>query len=152
MQCLKVLRALSLLLIHTRFDDVTWLSGWNKFRGLGVDCSQKLEPWKFSLARCKVSEPRFNPAYFRLSSHPNSNRTLSLSMFWRLSLKPSRKPKCYVSTQAWTRRRCKAESGTCCGSNHFYECPGYEAIFLATLKQRAEYAISVDNSRHLLSL
>ena len=36
-QRLKVDFALSLLLIHTRFDDVTRLRGWNKFRGLRVD-------------------------------------------------------------------------------------------------------------------
>ena len=36
-QCLKVGRVLSSLLIHTRFDDVTRLRGWNKFRGLRVD-------------------------------------------------------------------------------------------------------------------
>ena len=34
---------------------------------------------------------------------------------------------------------CKARSG----SNHFCKCPGYEATFLATLKQRAEIAISL---------
>ena len=38
-------------------------------------------------------------------------------------------------------------SGRCCkamsGSNHFYECPGYEASFPATLEQRAEIAISL---------
>ena len=38
MQCLKVHHAISSLLIHTRFDDVTQLHGWNKFRGLRVDC------------------------------------------------------------------------------------------------------------------
>ena len=38
MQCLKVHRAMSSLLIHTRFDDVTRLRGWNKFRGLRVYC------------------------------------------------------------------------------------------------------------------
>ena len=37
MQCLKVHHTLSLLLIHTRFDDVTQLRRWNKFRGLRVD-------------------------------------------------------------------------------------------------------------------
>ena len=34
---MKIDRALSLLLIHTRFDDVTRLCRWNKFRGLCVD-------------------------------------------------------------------------------------------------------------------
>ena len=57
----------------------------------------------------------------------------------RLSLKPSRKLKCYVSTDAQTEWRRKAESG----SNCFYECPGYEATFLTTLEQRAEIAISL---------
>ena len=57
----------------------------------------------------------------------------------RLSLKPSRKLKCYVSTDAQTERRRKAESG----SNCFYERPGYEATFLTTLEQRAEIAISL---------
>ena len=33
----RVHHALSLLLIHTRFDDVTRSHGWNKFRGLRVD-------------------------------------------------------------------------------------------------------------------
>ena len=44
---------------------------------------------------------------------------------WRLSLKPSMKLMCYVQTDARTRQRCKAESG----SNHFSEPPGYEATF-----------------------
>ena len=40
-QCLKVHRALSSLLIHTRFDDIMQSRGWNKFRGLCVDCIYK---------------------------------------------------------------------------------------------------------------
>ena len=40
---MKVDFALSLLLIHIRFDDVTRLRGWNKFRGLRVDCESTPE-------------------------------------------------------------------------------------------------------------
>ena len=35
-QCLKVHCGLSLLLIHTRFNDITQSRGWNKFQGLCV--------------------------------------------------------------------------------------------------------------------
>ena len=42
MQCLKVHHALSSLLIHSRFDDVTRLRGWNKFQGLRVESSLQL--------------------------------------------------------------------------------------------------------------
>ena len=45
---MKVDFALSLLLIHTNFDDVIPLHGWNKFRGLRVDCST---------LRCGVPHP-----------------------------------------------------------------------------------------------
>ena len=38
---MKVHRALSLLFIHTRFDDITRSRGWNKFQGLRVDCALK---------------------------------------------------------------------------------------------------------------
>ena len=81
----------------------------------------KIKTAKFLLSTCKVSESHFNLAYF---SHPNSNRSLLASV----SLKPSREPKCYVSTDARTRWRCKNERGC----NRFYEHPGYEATFLAT--------------------
>ena len=45
----------------------------------------------------------------------------------------------YVSTGTGTRQRRKSESG----SNRYYERPGYEATFLATLEQRTEIAIRV---------
>ena len=37
-KCLKVHHAFSSLPIHTRFDDIMRSRGWNKFRGLHVDC------------------------------------------------------------------------------------------------------------------
>ena len=105
----------------------------------------KIKTVKFFWSTCKASEPHFNPAFFKLSSCPNSNRSLSASV----SLKPSRKSKCYVSTDAQTGQRSKAESR----SNHFYKRPGYEATFLPTAEQRADIAISisVNNSRHSFS-
>ena len=36
------------------------------------------EGFKLLLSTCKASETCFNPAYFKLSSRPNSNRTLSV--------------------------------------------------------------------------
>ena len=86
-----------------------------------------------------MSEPCFNPAYFKLFSCLNSNRTLSASVLLTAitpihTLKPSRKLKCYVSTDTCTGQQPKAESGTCCRNNHFYERPGYEATFLTTLE------------------
>ena len=96
----------------------------------------KIETVKFLLFMCKVSELHFN---LKLISCLNSNRSLSASV----SLKPSRKLKCYVSTDARTGQWHKAKSG----SNHFYEHPGCEATYLTTIEQTAEI---VNNSRHLL--
>ena len=87
---------------------------------------------------CKASKPCFNPAYFKLSSRPNSKRSLSASVpFTAITqtiqeIKVLRKDRCM---NQWY----KAKSG----SNRFYECPGYEYTFLATLEQRAEIAISL---------
>ena len=65
-----------------------------------------------------------------------SNRSVSASVLLTAMLKPSRKSKCYISTDAWTRQRHKAESGI----DRFYK---YKATFLATMEQRAEIAISL---------
>ena len=99
----------------------------------------KIKTAKFLLSTCKRAN--------RVSIRPTSNYLSILTAteacqrvcLRRLSLKPSRKSKCYVSTDAQTERRHKGESG----SNRFYERPGYEATFLATLEQRAEIAISL---------
>ena len=40
----------------------------------------KIKTVKFSLFMCKASEPHFSLAYFKLSSRPNSNRSLSASV------------------------------------------------------------------------
>ena len=95
-----------------------------------------METVKFLLFMCKVSELHFN---LKLISCLNSNRSLSASA----SLKPSRKLNFYVSTDARTGQWRKAKSG----SNYFYERPGCEATYLATIEQTAEI---VNNSRHLL--
>ena len=65
-----------------------------------------------------------------------SIKSVSASVLLMAVLKPSRKSKCYVSTDTRTRQWYKAESG----SNHFYK---YKATFLATMEQRAEIAISL---------
>ena len=75
--------------------------------------------------------------YFKLSSRPNSNRRLSASV--PLTAIAQAIQKRYICTDAQTGQRHKAESG----SNRFYEHPGYEATFLATLEQRADIAISL---------
>ena len=85
---------------------------------------------KFSLSTCKVSQPDFNPVYFKLSSHPNSNRSLSACS------------KCYVSTDAQTRQQRKAENR----SNHFYECRGYEAFLPYWNKALRLPFLSINNS------
>ena len=64
------------------------------------------------LSTCKASEPRFNLAYFKLSSCPNSNRSLSASVLWRLLLKPS-----YTSTDQWTGWQHKAKNESNCSTN-----------------------------------
>ena len=40
----------------------------------------KIKTTKFLLSTCKASEPRFNLAYFKLSSRLNSNRSLLVSV------------------------------------------------------------------------
>ena len=67
----------------------------------------------------------------------------------RLLLKPSRKLKCYVSTDARTRHCCKADSE----SNPFFEHPQYEATFpphwlwkLKALKQNLNIGLFLRNS------
>ena len=97
----------------------------------------KIKTEKFLLATCKASDPRFNPAYFKQSSRPNSNRSLPQSV--PLTAIAQAIQEIEVSTDARTGRRSKAGSG----SNRFYERPGYEATFLATLEQTADIAISL---------
>ena len=101
--------------------------------------SQKLKPQNFCCPRARQANC--------VSTWPTSNYLFILTAtgtcqqvcLQRLSLKPSRKLKCYVSTDAQTERRRKAESG----SNCFYERPGYEATFLTTLERKTEIAISL---------
>ena len=99
----------------------------------------KIKTAKFLLSTCTTSELRFNLAPSNYLSILTATEACQWVCLRRLSLKSSRKSKCYVSIDAQTERRCKAESG----SNCFYERPGYEATFPATLEQRAEIAISL---------
>ena len=87
------------------------------------------------LSTCKASEPRFNPAYmyFKLSSRPNSNRSLSV----RVSLTAIAQDIQEIKVLRKHRRRL----GT-----------GLAATFFATLEQRPEIFFRyVDISRHSLS-
>ena len=58
-ELLKVDCALSALLIHTRFD-VMQLRGWNKFRGLCVDCNVKISQSTVQHNTDKISVARKN--------------------------------------------------------------------------------------------
>ena len=101
----------------------------------------KIKTVKFLLSTCKASEPCFNPAYFKLHIHPNCNRSLSASVPSTAIAQTIQEIKVLRQHRqsAQTEWRHKAESG----SNRFYERPGYEATFLATLEERAEIAISL---------
>ena len=99
---------------------------------------------KFSLSTCKSSEPRFNLAYFKLSSRPNSNKSWSVSVTLTAIAQVIQDIKCYVRTDARTmglpllyiQAVPRAEAIVC-------KRPVYEATFLPTLEQGAEIAISI---------
>ena len=55
-QCLKVGRVWSLLRIHPEFDDVTHLCGWNKFRGLRVECENEQKAFFVFRSDCETSQ------------------------------------------------------------------------------------------------
>ena len=69
------------------------LFGIFEYRMVRNFCEGFIKTARLLLSSCKASEPRFNPANFKLSSRPNSNRSLSASV----SLKPSSKSKSYVA-------------------------------------------------------
>jgi len=83
---------------------------------------------KILLSTCKASEPHFNLAYLKVSSRPNSNRSLSTNLPLTAIAQAIQKIKVlYVSTDAWTGLQRKAESR----NNRFYKRPnpGYKASF-----------------------
>ena len=67
-----------------------------------------------------------------------ANRTVSASVPLTAIAEAIQEIEILHSTDAQTRQRRKAESG----SNLYYEHPGYKRTFLAVLEQRAEIAIS----------
>ena len=90
----------------------------------------KIKTAKFSLSTCKASKLRFNPAYFKLSTNLavltpieacHTHTHAYVVCLWQLSVKTSRKSKCYVSTDTQIRWWHKAESG----SNGFSWVRGY---------------------------
>ena len=85
----------------------------------------------------QANKPHFNLAYFKLSSHLNSNVSECVLM----AIKTYRKLKCYVSTDGWNGQWHKAKSRRICFYKH--PNPRYEATFLITLEQRDEIAISL---------
>ena len=88
----------------------------------------KIKTAKFLLATCKASEPCFNLAYFKLSSRCNSYKSPSQ----RVPLTAIAQAIQEIEVLRKHRRTNRtAEQG---GSNRFYEHPGYEATFLATLE------------------
>ena len=81
-------------------------------------------------------QPCFNPAYFKLSSRPNSDRSLSASVPFTAITQAIQEIE-VLRKHRLTKRKAKS------GSNRFYERPGYEATFTTTLKQSTEIAISL---------
>ena len=96
--------------------------------------SQKLKPQNFSVHMQSERTAFQSPAYL----YSRQQKRVSECAFdgYRWSY-PENRNASYVSTGTWTRQRRKSESG----SNHYYEHPGYEATFRATLEQRTEIAI-----------
>ena len=66
-----------------------------------------------------------------------ANRRVSASVPLTVIAEAIQEIKMLCSTDARTREQRKADSGT----NRYYEIPGYEATFLATLEQKAEITV-----------
>ena len=99
---------------------------------------RKLKPQSFRCPHAKQAN-RISIQSSNFLAILTSIETYKRVCLWQLLLKPSRNSKCYISTDTRTGQQHKAENRT----NHFYECPGYEATFLATLEPTAEIAISL---------
>ena len=78
---------------------------------------------------------------FQYSAHMElytaANRRVSASVPLTVIAEAIQEIKMLCSTDARTREQRKADSGT----NRYYEIPGYEATFLATLEQKAEITV-----------
>ena len=109
----------------------TWSSGivfWEAFIFALFVRQEPFTKTKVLLCTCKASEPHFNLAYLKVSSRPNSNRSLSTNLSLTAIAQAIQKIKVlYVSTDTWTWLQRKAESRNNC----FYKWPnpGYKASF-----------------------
>ena len=100
----------------------------------------KIKTTKFLLSTCKVSELCFNPAYFKLSSHSNSNRSLSASVPLTAIAQATQE------IEALRMHRCTtwtAAQGQEWKELFLTNVLGMRLLFFATLEQRAEIAISL---------
>ena len=98
--------------------------------------SRKLKPWNFSVHMWSEWTAFQSPAYLYSRQQKRVSECAFDGYCWCY---PENRNASYVSTDTWTRQRCKSESR----SNRYYERPGYEATFLAALEQRTEIAIRV---------